>query len=155
VGWDWRLRTAASTGLLFIPGWLWCGPWYDGIDWGLTPNLLPERSGSHQYCLAVLSAETSLKRLREWTKEMRIQSIRPRGSSSDLLTCRKILWHGTSVFTSPPKEDVLRNCIALTNPSPWPGLNPRTLGPVASILTTTPGFLNRGPADPWGSARCR
>jgi hypothetical protein len=28
--------------------------------------------------------------------------------------------------------------IALTNPSPWPGSNPRPLVPVASILTTTP-----------------
>jgi hypothetical protein len=27
---------------------------------------------------------------------------------------------------------------ALTNPSPWPGLNPQPLGPVASTLTTTP-----------------
>jgi hypothetical protein len=28
--------------------------------------------------------------------------------------------------------------IALKNPSPWPGLNPQSLGPVASTLTTTP-----------------
>jgi hypothetical protein len=34
TGWDWSLTTAASTGLLFIPGWLRCGSWYDGIDWG-------------------------------------------------------------------------------------------------------------------------
>jgi hypothetical protein len=27
--WGWRLRTAASTDLLFIPGWLGCGTWYD------------------------------------------------------------------------------------------------------------------------------
>jgi hypothetical protein len=56
------------------------------------------------------------------------------------LTCRKILRHGTSGFTSHPKEDVLRIFIALnqTRPSPWPGLNPRPLGPVASTLITTP-----------------
>jgi hypothetical protein len=34
MGWDWCLRTAVSTGLLFILGWLWCGPWYGGIDGG-------------------------------------------------------------------------------------------------------------------------
>jgi hypothetical protein len=37
--WDWRLRTAASTGLFFVPAWLWCGPWYEGIRLALTPNL--------------------------------------------------------------------------------------------------------------------
>jgi hypothetical protein len=37
------------------------------------------------------------------------------------LTCRKILRHGTSGFSSYPKEGVLRIFIALKNPSPWPG----------------------------------
>jgi hypothetical protein len=54
------------------------------------------------------------------------------------LTCRKILRHGTSGFDFHPKECVLRIFIALKNPSPWPGSNPQTLGPVASTLTTTP-----------------
>jgi hypothetical protein len=54
------------------------------------------------------------------------------------LTCCKILRHGTSGFISHPKEGVLRICIALKNPSPRLGLNPRPLGPVASTLTTTP-----------------
>jgi hypothetical protein len=54
------------------------------------------------------------------------------------LTCRKILRHGTSGFTSHPKEGVLWIIIALKNPSPWPGFNPQPLGLVASTLTTTP-----------------
>jgi hypothetical protein len=53
-------------------------------------------------------------------------------------TCRKILRHGTSGFTSHPKEGLLRIFIALKNPSPRPGLNPRPLGAVARKLTTTP-----------------
>jgi hypothetical protein len=53
-------------------------------------------------------------------------------------TCRKILLHGTSGFTSHPKEGVLRIFIALKNLSPWPGSNPRPLDPVASTLTTAP-----------------
>jgi hypothetical protein len=53
------------------------------------------------------------------------------------LTCRKVLRLGTSGFTSHPKEGVLLIFVAL-NPSPWPGWNPRPLGPVASTLTTTP-----------------
>jgi hypothetical protein len=52
-------------------------------------------------------------------------------------TC-KILLHGASGFTSPPKEGVLQIFIALKSPSPPPGLNPRTLGPMASTLTITP-----------------
>jgi hypothetical protein len=40
------------------------------------------------------------------------------------LTHRKILWHGADGFTSPPKEGVLRNFIALKNPSPSAGFNP-------------------------------
>jgi hypothetical protein len=47
------------------------------------------------------------------------------------------LRHGTDGFTSPPKEVVLRIFITLKN-RPRPGLNPRTLGPVASTLTTSP-----------------
>jgi hypothetical protein len=53
-------------------------------------------------------------------------------------TCRKILRHRTSGFTSHPKEGVLRIFISLKTPSPRPGLNPRPLGTVASTLTTTP-----------------
>jgi hypothetical protein len=45
------------------------------------------------------------------------------------LTCRKILRHGTFGFTSHPEEDVLRIFAALKSPLPWPGSNPRPLGP--------------------------
>jgi hypothetical protein len=54
------------------------------------------------------------------------------------LTCRKILRHGTSRFTSHQKEGVLRIYIAHKKPSPLPGLNPRPLDPVASKFTTAP-----------------
>jgi hypothetical protein len=54
------------------------------------------------------------------------------------LTGRKILRHGTSGFTSHPKESVLQTSTTLKNPSPWPGSNLRPLGQVTSTLTTTP-----------------
>jgi hypothetical protein len=54
------------------------------------------------------------------------------------LTCRKILRHGTSGFTSYLKEGVLWIIIALKNPLPCQDSNPRPLGPVTSTLTTTP-----------------
>jgi hypothetical protein len=59
-------------------------------------------------------------------------------SSEGFLTCRKILRHGTSGFTSRPKEGVLGIFIALKNPSSLPVLNPRTLCPIAGTLVITP-----------------
>jgi hypothetical protein len=44
------------------------------------------------------------------------------------------LRHGTDGFTSPPKEVVLWIFITLKIHRPRPGLNPQTLGPVASTL---------------------
>jgi hypothetical protein len=52
-------------------------------------------------------------------------------------TCRKILEHRASSFTSPPKESVLRIFIALKNLSSRLVLNPRSLGPMLSTLTVT------------------
>jgi hypothetical protein len=67
------------------------------------------------------------------------------------LTCLKILWHGTSGFTFHPKEGMLRIFVALINPLPRPGLNPRLLGPKASTLTTTqPGQVDGGE---WSASR--
>jgi hypothetical protein len=51
-------------------------------------------------------------------------------------TCCKVLQHGTSGFTSHPKEGVLQIYIALKNPLPRPCLNPLLLGPLATTLTT-------------------
>jgi hypothetical protein len=59
-------------------------------------------------------------------------------ASKGSLTCRKILQHRADVFTSHPKESVLLILIALKNPSPLPGLNPRTLGPMTITLNITP-----------------
>jgi hypothetical protein len=44
------------------------------------------------------------------------------------LICRKILRHGTDDFTSPPKEVVLRNFIALKNSSSSAGFETANLG---------------------------
>jgi hypothetical protein len=53
------------------------------------------------------------------------------------LKCRKILRHGADGYTSPPKEGVLRILLPLKIHRPWPGLNPRTFGPVAITLRRT------------------
>jgi hypothetical protein len=91
----------------------------------------------HQSSLANQPAESSGSKEDEWKKSENfaypyLKCLR------ESLTCRKILRLGTSGFTSLPKEGVVRIFIALTNPSPWPRLNPRLLGLVASTLTITP-----------------
>jgi hypothetical protein len=48
--------------------------------------------------------------------------------SQGISTCRKILRHGTSGFTSHPKEGVLRIFIALKNTSPRQDFEPTILG---------------------------
>jgi hypothetical protein len=71
-------------------------------------------------------------------EEVRILSIQCLKYLKGYLHAVKSYDMGPSRFTTHPKEGVLRIFIALKNPSPWPGLNPRPLGPVASTLTTTP-----------------
>jgi hypothetical protein len=91
----------------------------------------------HQSSQAVILAETSgaSRRNGQKSENFAYQYLKYLKGS---LTCRKILRHGTSGFTSHPKEGVLRIFIVLENPSPSPGLNPWPLGPVASTLTTIP-----------------
>jgi hypothetical protein len=90
VGWDWRLRTVAITGLLFIPQvnvsgqpWWWC-------RLGITPDLSTRaRWQSYQ--------QRRPKRVGGMDEGMRIQYLWYVNGS---FTCHKILWHGTSGFTS-------------------------------------------------------
>jgi hypothetical protein len=135
MGWVWHLRTAASTSLLFIPRW--CGPWYDGIDWGYFITCLPQRFGSHQYSGGPVSGDISGASWRVGEGNENVVFPSPWNLKRSL-TCRKILRHGTYGFASHPKEGVLRIFITLKGPSPWPGSNPRPLCPVANTnLYTT------------------
>jgi hypothetical protein len=131
MGWDWRLRTAAITGLLFIPrvnvsGELWC--WWCRL--AITPDL-STKARWQSYL------QRRLEQVGGMDEGMRVLLIHYFLYINGSFTCRKILQHGTSGFTSHPKEGVLRIFITLKNPSHRPGLNPLPLGPVASTLTTT------------------
>jgi hypothetical protein len=129
------------TGLLFIPRVI-CErgePWW----WMMMTTMSAEENSwlVSQSPLANLPAETSGSEYEKLTKVWVFLSIFH--TSTDLLTC-KMLRHGTSGFNSHPNECMLRIFIALKNPSPLPGLNPQSLGPVASTLTTkTPRWLCR------------
>jgi hypothetical protein len=127
MGWDYVSELLPPTGILFVPGWYVSMVMVAGVNSWLI----------HQNSLAVLPAETS--------GTNRENGRRSENFAYDYLkylkgffTCRKILRHGTSGFTSHPKEDVLWIFIALNNPSPRPDSNPWPLGAVASTLTTTP-----------------
>jgi hypothetical protein len=60
-----------------------------------------------------------------------------------LFKLRRNLYHAVKSYDMGPtaKEGVLRIFIALKNPSISPGLNPRTLVPVASTLAIAPPRL--------------
>jgi hypothetical protein len=58
-------------------------------------------------------------------------------ASTDLSHAIKSYNMGPPALPPIREEGVLWIFIALKNPSPWPGLNPRPLSPVASTLTTT------------------
>jgi hypothetical protein len=115
------------------PGWMWTRTAMVVVVAGENSWLV------HQSSLAVLPAETSgaSKRNGRRSENFAYQYLKYLKGSS---TCRKILRHGTSGFTSHPKESLLRIFIALKNPSPRPCLNPRPLGPVTSTLTTEATF---------------
>jgi hypothetical protein len=72
-----------------------------------------------------------------WAKVMRLKSNHPRGISRDLLHAVKSYEMGLPALLPIRKECVLRILIAFKNPSPLPGSSPQTLGPLASILTST------------------
>jgi hypothetical protein len=124
--WLWRLRTAAFTGLLFIPGWsaMWTMVWRYRL--GLTPNL----STRALWQLPVLSGVPAIRdisgasgKVGKGNENLLYSSLWDFKRSS---TCRKIL-HGTSGFTSHPKVCwgsfiTLKKSIALA------GFEPATFG---------------------------
>jgi hypothetical protein len=132
-GCDWCLRTAVITSLLFIlrvnvTGQPWWWRWW---LLGITPNLFT-RACWQSY------QQRHLERAVGMDEGKRILHIQYLWYVNGSFTCRKILWHGTSGFTSHLKEGVLLIFIVLTKPSPRPGLNMWLVGPAASTLTTTP-----------------
>jgi hypothetical protein len=127
------LRTAAITGLLFIPRanvsgqpWLW---------WWWRPGISPDLSTRARRQSYQQRHLEGVGGLHKGGRILRIQHLRYVNGS---FTCRKILLRRTSGFASHPNEGVLWIFITVKNPSPPPGLNPWPLGPVASTLTTTP-----------------
>jgi hypothetical protein len=107
------------------------------LSTGANLTRLPERCGSHQYSGGPVRRDISGANRRMGEGNKNLVCLSPWDFKRSL-TCRKILRHGTSGFTSHPKKGVLRIFIDLNNASPWPGSNPRPLGQVASTLTTTP-----------------
>jgi hypothetical protein len=138
MGWDYVSELRPPTGLLFIPRVI-CkhgGPWWWWCRLGITPD-------SSTRALRQPYQQRHLGQVGEMDQGVRILLIQYVRYLKGSLTCGKILQHGTSGFTSHPKEGVLQIFIALKNPSLLPFLNARPLGSVAITLTTTlPRRLN-------------
>jgi hypothetical protein len=109
-------------------------------EWRAVVMMMPAGDNSwsvYQSSLAVLSVKTSVASRRNGQR-MRILRIQCLWYVNGSFTYLKILRHGASNFTSHPKEGVLRIVIALKNPSPRLGFNPRPLCPLESTLISTP-----------------
>jgi hypothetical protein len=128
-----HLRTTAINGLIAHPPDECDVESHDDDDagWGKLQICPPELSGNP-------TSRDIWHQVGRMNEEVRILHISIFDMSTELLTCRKILRHEASGFTSHSKEGVVQNFIALKNPSPRLGLNPRALGPVASTLITIP-----------------
>jgi hypothetical protein len=86
----------------------------------------------------IVPADSSGSKREEWAKWRKIWPYKVLFSYLQVISAyRKILRHGAIVFTSPPKEGVLRIFIGLKNLSPRPALNPQTLGPIANTPNIT------------------
>jgi hypothetical protein len=127
---DWLIMSVGS--LLFIPRVI-CEhgePWWWWCRLGITADSLT-RALWQSYQQGHLGAS---RRNGRRSENLAYQYLRYVNWS---LTCRKILRHRTSSFTSPLKEVVLQ-ILSTLQFMPRPGLNPRSIGPVASTLTTKP-----------------
>jgi hypothetical protein len=96
-------------------------PWWCWL--GITPDL-------SNTALWQSYQQRHLQRVGGMDEEMRILYIQYLWYVIWSLICSNVLWHGTSGFTSHPKEGMLQIFITVKNQQP--------LGPAASTLTTTP-----------------
>jgi hypothetical protein len=125
---DWLLRWGeAAVSELWpwaycsIPGWEQYGP--GRRDWlRLTPYLSTRTIWP--------SPETSLEQVEDGQRKWEFSIAIPVG-------LQEFFYRPLALFPI-RKEGVLQIFIIHKNPSPWLGLNPQPLGPVASTLTTTP-----------------
>jgi hypothetical protein len=126
------LRTVATNGpIVHAPDGMWV--------WRAMVIMMPAGDNPDSSTRALWQSyqQRHLGQVGGMDKRVRVLHIQYLRYLKGSLTCSKCD-NGTFGFTSHLREGVLWIFIALKNPSPWPGLNPRPLGPVASTLTTTP-----------------
>jgi hypothetical protein len=135
MGWDCVSELRTPTGPLFIPQEIYehGEPQWNGVERVKTPDL----STRALYQSYQQSFGSKQKQRAKGMMNLSLLSIFI-STCNWFFTCRKTLQHGASGFTSPHMEGVLQIFIVLKIPSPWPGLNPRTLGLMTSTLTITP-----------------
>jgi hypothetical protein len=98
--------------------------------------IIPHSSTRDFFAAETLSSEAGRKlarNVREFCRRSISVILR-----RNLLTCRKILRHGTDGFTSLRRKSSYGFLSSLKLCRPRPGLNLRTLGPVARTIATRP-----------------
>jgi hypothetical protein len=137
IDWLWcgvTLRTAATNGRIVHPRrYMWARR-------ATMMMMMPSGCNSwlvQQSWLAVLPAETSGASRRNGRRRDNVTySVHETSQRICYMPYKLTTWDLRLYFPSEVK--CAADCIALKNPSPRPGLNPLSLDPVASTLTTTP-----------------
>jgi hypothetical protein len=116
IGWDYVSKLHLPTVLVFIPLVLYENgvTWRNDIDCGKLLNCPSELWQSYQQSCSSKPGRTGGKIINFAARKISFMLWRV------LLTCRKILRHGTDGFNSPRKERVLWIFIAVKNPLPLP-----------------------------------
>jgi hypothetical protein len=99
--------------------------WRTMTEWhqqGSLPIRPPELSGNPTSSHLVVKQEVHAKEIMNFAVRSNINTL------NGYLICHKILSHGASGFTFPPKEGVLRIFVALKNPLPSVGFQPANIG---------------------------
>jgi hypothetical protein len=123
--WDYVSELRPPTGLLLIPKWYMSMENHGGM-------ISTEETSWFIHHSSPSKPEERSKGIIIWCCDVFCSYLQ------GIFAARKNLRHRTDGFTFHPQEGVMQIYIALRNPSPWPGMNPRTLGLMASTLTIAP-----------------
>jgi hypothetical protein len=131
-----RLLIAATNRPIVHPtGYTW--EWRTVVEW-YRQEKIPD-SSTRTLCQSYQQGNivTKQEKLAKQMMNLALRTIFVH-TSKDNFTCRKILGYAADGFSSPPKEDVRRILPLLETHRTRLGLNPQTLGSMASTINITP-----------------
>jgi hypothetical protein len=129
------LWTAATNGpIVHPPGDIWA--WRTMVEWHWqrkTPDLSTRVLRQFYQLRHLVVSKRNGRKEWEFSLEVFVFML-----ASDLLHAVKSYDMGPPALLPLQRKACCGFSVTLKNPSPWPGLNPRTLGPMASTVPITP-----------------